>query len=95
MTQKNDVATFTDGPQLVTEKKPGQSDQELNWKKARETMAQQAQKIKVLEQEKSKTETQKTAEKKALDTLIELLDSPNQPLKLEAAKLVLLHTSKY
>ncbi len=95
MTQKNDVGSSKESSQFVPEKKLGQSDQEINWKKARETMAQQAKKIESLEQESSKSETQKAAEKKALDALIELLDAPNPSLRLEAAKLVLLQTSKY
>ncbi len=95
MTQKNDVGLSNNGPQFVPEKKLGQSDQELNWKKARETMAQQAKKIETLEQELSKSEHQKAAEKKALAVLIELLDSPNPSLRLEVAKLVLVHSSKY
>ncbi len=93
---KNDVGTSNDDhPQFVPEKKLGQSDQGINWKKARETMAQQAKKIETLEQELSKSETQTAAEKKALDTLIQLLDAPTLSLRLEAAKLVLMHTSKY
>lgn len=99
MAQKNDVGLSNDGPQFVPEKKLDQSDQEINWKKAREVRAQQAKKIEALERELSKNETksevQKAAENKALTALIELLDSPNQSLRLEAAKLVLVHNSKY